>query len=859
MAAISRTNRLKHRAEDTLRASHYARTDQFAVAKQLEGLQEKFQVLNRDELAGGLRTRVDELNEHRCSWFPEILSLLVQLSDRPAQFSSLDKIEKPKPVETEKPLTWTDLDVSGSAYSGDDIWENVDFADESSEDEVSLVFSVDSSPRIRPDSSVPTDEDYVIPDTMLSSGEDENLITSINSAQFWKPANNVEILKHEPSSRLITELQMLKETIFMLQGLPTSVFRRLGENIEVDRRYTLSHLSNEALSSVLCSFSVIGAKIDVLRRFSQVPQSIPYMQTFHRRIEDFLREFDKALSDTQARYLSQKPTVSVSLLQLLDDVRRESRLLSMLSDIVSGIKSDTDKPAQCLDMLYGLVCMAQATGDDSEFRFLADLFLACFETYARPIRLWVERGRLDSREGNFFVRDNGKDGNPRTLWHDWYTLDESALKNTPKFLQPVAHKIFATGKNMVFLQHLNVLPENLEDIKRTSLTFDDIFPESSPSSVSLPFSVLLETAFEKVVDANHSVTSNILRKELDEQCGLWISLQALENIYLCSDMSIFSAIDTKIFELIDRGRGWNDRFLLTELAQTAFSIAPFIEPTGLIVRSKILSNTTPKTDTRSVNILQSISFDYVLPWPVANIITKDSISTYQRISAFLMQIRRAKYAIIKYRLQSPRSPTMRGAKPNKLAYSIRHNMLWFLNTLYNHITELVISTTTKSMRKSLALAKDVDAMIAIHSEYLESLASQCLLSSNSKRIYETVVAILDDCVRFADIQSAHVTPSPSAARRGNQVVDEKDELDDSDSDVDLDSPNANTRTQTQPANLLNPSTYDETLKSLKSHFTTHISSIGASLKEAGRVNGNRSWEVLGEKLELGNGWKGRGI
>ena len=786
----------------------------------------------------------------------------MQLSDRPAQHSSLDKIEKSKPVETEKPLTWTDLDASGSAYSGDDIWENVDFAAESSEDEVSSVFSVDSSPRGRPDSSVPLDEDYVIPDTMFSSGEDENLITSISSAQFWKPENNTEIMKREPSSRLITELQMLRETIFMLQGLPTSLFRRLGENIEVDRRYTLSHSSNEALLSVLRSFSVTGAKIDVLRRFGKVPQPIPYMQTFHRRIEDSLREFDKALSDTQARYLSQNPTASVSLLQLLDNVRCESRLLSLLSDLVSGIKSDTGKPAQCLDMLYDLVCMTQATGDDSEFRLLAELFLACFETYARPIRLWVERGRLDSREGTFFIRNNSKDGNPRTLWHDWYTLDESALKDTAKFLQPVAHKIFTTGKSMVFLQHLNVLPENLEDIKRTSLTFDDIFPQSSPSSLSLPFSVLLETAFEKVIDANHSVTSNLLRKELDEQCGLWISLQALESIYLCRDMSIFGAIDTKIFELIDRGRDWSDRFLLTELAQTAFSVAPFIEPTGLIVRSKTPSNVTKKTDTRSVNVLQSISFDYVLPWPVANIITKDSISTYQRISTFLMQIRRAKYAIIKYRLQSPRSQTTQGPKPNKLAYSIRHNMLWFLNTLYSHITELVLSTTTQSMQKSLASAKDVDAMIAVHSGYLESLESQCLLSSNSKPTYDTVVAVLDDCVRFADIQAAHVTSSPSAARYENQNPSERDDSNDSDSDsdLDLDSPTVSSTNprSTLPTNL-NPSTYAETLKSLQSQFIARIHSIGVSLKEVGRGQGNRSWEVLGEKLELGDGWKGRGI
>src|SRR5699024_6824757 len=105
-----------------------------------------------------------------------------------------------------------------------------------------------------------------------------------------------------------------------------------------------------------------------------------------------------------------------------------------------------------------------------------------------------------------------------------------------------------------------------------------------------------------------------------------------------------SPIDIKIFDLIDRGRGWNDRFLLTELAQSAFSIAPFVDPSGLVVRSKAMS-TQPGAHVRSVEHLQALSIDYVLPWPVSNIITKDSIATYQRISKFLLQIRRAKHTI----------------------------------------------------------------------------------------------------------------------------------------------------------------------------------------------------------------------
>lgn len=787
-----------------MKSNNYSRTDQFAVAKQLEGLQEKFQVLNRDELADGLRSRLDRLNEHRLPWFPEILSLLLQLSHRPAQFSSLDKIEKPKPPVPEKPLTWKELDISDSAYCDDGIWDDVDFAEES-EDDVS-VLSVESSSRVQADARL--EDEYVIPDPVFVSGEDEDLIASISSAQFWRPENNVA--KQNKSSRVITELQMLRETIFMLQGLPTSIFCRLDGSIEVDRRYTLPHSSDEALLSVLRSFSLIGAKIDVSRRFTSVPQSIPYMQTFHRRIEDYLHKFDKFLSDIQFQYISPKSTVSISILQLLDDVRRESRLLLILADLVPAIQSEGGNTVRGLDLLYDLVCMTQATGDDAKFRLLAEFFLSCFETYARPIRLWMEKGQLGPREGTFFVRENPEHGGLRTLWHDRYTMDES-LGQAPEFLRPVAHKIFNTGKSMIFLQHLSA-PEM--DLK-TSLSLD-IAPQPS---LSLPFSALLESALEKLVDANHTATSNLLRKELDQQCGLWTSLHALEHIYLCKDMSISSIIDTKIFDLIDRQGAWNDRFLLTELAQNAFSTTPFVDPSGLVVRS-FNSCQSP----RSVKLLQALSFDYILPWPVANIIPDCTI--YQRISTFLMQIRRAQHAIIKQRLQGT---------TNAAAYPLRHNMLWFLNTLYTHLTDLVISTASSEMRSSIS-SQDVDTMISLHREYLTSLESQCLLSTTLSPIHEAIINLLDLCISFADLHS------PTHRRESTQYLSAQ-ESDDEGSESEIQHPR--TIPSHTPGNI--------PLGDLKNQFFGTLRFIAAGLKEVGRVDGQSSWEILAEKLEWRDG------
>ncbi|KAL4888624.1 Spc98 family-domain-containing protein [Aspergillus ambiguus] len=856
----SRFRSLKRRTEDALKSNAYPRTDQFAVAHQLEGLQEKFQVLNRDELADALRSRLAELEQHQSRWFPEILSLLLQLADRPAQRSRLDGIEKAQPKEVAKPLSWSDLDGAGAAYCEEDIWEPVDFAGGSSDDDLSSVSSQGSYRRRLPEDPITPDEDYVIPDeAFFSKDTEEELVTSIERVQFWKEENNSGIGREGASSRVVTELQVVREAIFMLQGLPTSVFWHLDDgSVVVDRRYALKHLSNEALSSVLRLLSSTAVQIDVLRRFvkSFDQGSVPYMRTFNGGIEDCLNSFDKYLSKLQARYLCEGSRTNVSLLQLSDDVRRESRLLLLLASLVSDPRHKAqDNPVRCLELLHDLVCMTQATGDDDAFMYLAKLFFACFETYARPIRLWMETGQLEE-PGAFFVLDNRNDNDLRTLWQGWYALDEySGSLNAPNFIWPMTRKIFVTGKSRVFLRQLST-SEGAEQGSKSLLTFEDVFlPDSS---FCLPFSELFESALARIVDENHSAASTLLRKELDQQCSLLVSLQSLEHIYLCKDMSVFASIDDKVFDLIDRGRAaWSDRFLLTELVQSAFSALPFVDPSRLIVRSSN-STVSKQSNRRSVTMLQAISLDYILPWPVANIVTRESILRYQRISIFLMQIRRATQMIVKQRLQYS-DPTDRTLddRSNTLSFALRHNMLWFLNTLYSHFTDFVISTTTESLQKSLFEASDVDSMIAVHRTYMSSLEDQCLISRNLHPLYRATITILDLCVSFADLQAMrHGKNRPDPTKvfykhensqihnygNGNSYMSDEDDDDDDMYDSDIDDMSAS-------GISLHETHYVDRLKDIQDQFHRLIAFMVAGLKGVGRADGQLSWEILADKLE----------
>ncbi|CAI7671236.1 unnamed protein product [Penicillium crustosum] len=846
------TQSLKRRVQGGLRTGSHTRTDQFAVTKQLEGLQEKFQILNRDELAEALHSRLTELESNRHSWLPEILSLFLQLSDRPALLSTVKRPEEgAKAPEAKETLSWSDLNAEGTAFSDEEIWEQVDFAGDSSDDDFSSVASDVSLPKHRPQSATTVDEGYTIPDDVFVPTEDGDLIISLEKAQFWRAENHPALPQGEAAIRLITESQLARETIFMLQGLPTSIYVRLDDDFGVDRRYKLAHSSSEALSSLLQCFSEIGAKLNDVRDFTKLPQIIPYMQTFCRGLEERLLEFNGVLSQVQCKYLSAGSTIS--LIQLLVDVRQHSHELALLAEMITKLdKNSTDQPMCCLDSLYDLICMLEALGDESTSQCLAELFFMCFKTYSSSIRLWMEKGQVDASDSTFFVRSNreNENGDLRTLWHDWFVLDTGyRQQRIPRFLEPGVQKVFTAGKSMVFLRYLNAPP----DIE--TMRFEDLY--SQDSSLLLPFPALVESAFEKLVDVDHSLSASLLRTELDQQCGLRTSLDALQHVYLAKDMSAISIVDAKIFELIDRGRSWDDRFLLTEISRTAFSSVSVIDTSRLLVRpASTTSSRGSENNHRTVGILEAISIDYGLPWPIANIITEDAIHTYQRVSTFLMQIRRAKYAIVKQRIRDARV-TAPGDN-DTLVRALHHNMLWVLDFIYGHLTYLVISTATQSLHKDLSGAQDVDAMIAAHQSYMSSLEAQCLLSKDLSHIHDAIINFLDLCVHFADLQAAHLLgdddqqhlENVKTPRKKRDVGDEFDSDDDND-DEDYDHMN-HEHTLTVS---FRESTYSQQMKRVNNNFNHLTAFVTDGLKSLARADGLHSWDILADRLEWRRNWR----
>lgn len=864
----NRFHKLKSLVSRTIRRRNAGSTDHLEVAKRLNGLQEKFRVLNNDALADALLSRLEELDQIRNYWVPEVLSLLLELSDRPVTLSNPQGLDILQPPEEPPPLTWSD--IYASEPDEENIWENIDYAaDTSDEENVSSSSSDVSIPRIIPQRPKPPAEGFKVPESIFVSSDEGDLLASIKEAQNWRHEININNSASNYSLQ-ISELQVIREVIFMLRGLPTSLFWQVDDSIEVDRRFRLSHASPASFGALLHAFSVIGTHTHLLRMFVKQPQSVQFLQMFQREVEICLSDFDLHLSQTQVRLFNQVDSPIVSLIGFLDTVHGQTRLLVELASLVRTLgSSSSDQPFQCLDLLYDLVCAKQASCEDHEFRRIAKVFFKCFEVYIKPIQTWIETGKLDKELGTFFIVETGKTQDLNTLWSDWFMLAGQAGRlRAPKFLHVAAGKVLTTGKSMIFLEHLGIMPQNIETNRTAKISYDDVFPSGSSPSL-LPFGSLLETAFYRVLNINHELASALLRRHLGESCGLWMSLDAVEHIYFGKDISMSAVIDNRIFQLIDkRQQSWNDRYLLTDLAQDTFGQLPFVDPSSLLIRSKRLHPRDFEHQCRSVKVLRTIYIDYVLPWPVANIITKNALRVYQRVSIFLMQIRRAHFVLERSRpVRACDQIVDAETKDDTFGYAIRHHLVWFVNILYSHLTERVISKSVAEMRKSLANAKDVDGMVGVHDAFASLLDEQCLLAQNLTPIHQAVISLLDLCIHFSDIQASRYGEqrydqfdksirSSARPRNSGAFTRHSTHPRESDSGTESDAASSNENSASDDGNTtivsFLESSYRERLVGVKTKYEQLRSFTVSSLRGVSRVDGNQSWGTLAEKLEWRN-------
>ncbi|KAF2436769.1 hypothetical protein EJ08DRAFT_666944 [Tothia fuscella] len=850
----------------TVKAQQYVRTNQFEVESSIDGLIEKFSILNRDDLSSALKARIEELAEaSRSKWTPEILSLFLNLSDRPVEKTEVDalKLIRP-PTPPEPPLTWEEIEADDPLTG--DIWDEVSYSAGSSDEDIVVRRKPNSRRKgssITQPGKQETQDDLVSPSLLVSP--DPDILREIEQSQFWKssPVLHTTSLSQSDSAftHRVSELQTIREVLLMLRGLPTSLFGIDEEHsvIFYSADISLENITNSSLDDVLQRFANIGSDLYRLRAWVRKSKSTPLLQAFHASVASRLRSFDKELSNIERDVVAPSIPTTVSVMRIHDTIRNRSRPLLRLGGLVDRVPTH-ESGFSCLELLYDEICVLQASGDQESYELIARVFFECLKIYLRPVRKWIESGEVGDQDESFFVAVAAGDCAPSALWKDRFKLRMTANGElyAPKFLEPAGRKILNAGKSIVFLRQLSLQHKLPPTLIEPSLDFNDLPGNDSLLSLA-PFAELFGSALDNWVKSKYGPASSILCQQLFSHCNLGGYLDALEHVCCSKDGILFQTFADELFQRMDdRQKVWNDRFLLTELARSVFGTLRGIDESRISVRTL-----QAKGAEQSVKALSGVAIDLNLPWPVLNIVQRTSLPTYQRILRLLLQIYRAKYLLRRDSiiLRSSGSTDENTRSSNYF----RQRLVWFVDIMFSYVLETVVQPTTSEMRTKLCEADDVDVMVEVHDSFISKLQTQCLFARNLAPIHDTIVSLLDLSVSFTDNQSRRLQrqtnksrfasvdirrPRRNHTRRKSQRQeddissednDEEDENGEGDDDYDADNETSSSRNES----------YDERLARIQEQFGQLLSFAVAGLKGVSRVGEEVAWEMLAERLEWG--------
>lgn len=839
----------------------------------LAGLEEKFRILNNDEIADALHDRIVELSPRTERWIPEALFLLLQLSDQPIQYSRLEDLELLKPKPLPAPLTWADILAEDPLDNQDGLWDDVNFAATDSDEEAQIVLD-------DPDPSALTQENIEeVDDLELDTGRyelsyDKRILEDLVNAPYWGNKKISEDYSPEyfasakvPESIKLTEAQLKREAIFMLLGLPTPIYRpRLEGSLSFEfLDIETEHMSQEALEHLLGEFATLSESLAKIRAWVRRIETVALLQAFQARLSSRMNTVERAFSDIQSRILDPSSSSNTSLLDLFSEVSTITRFMQQIAAVLIHLQSvpQAYMPFHLLERLYDNTCLSHIIGDTEGYIAMAHIFFDCFHVYLRPIRAWMKFGALSKHEKTFFIRENIHEVASEKLWQEQFQLieTEAGILQAPRFLHVAAKKIFTTGKSVNFLKRLGRFnpDQGSSALYNQKLDYEIVCQENA--DFLAPFSALFDVSLERWITGMHQSSSHSLREVLETECGLKSSLDALEIVYFNRNGAISGDIAKVIFDRIDSSiEVWNDGFLLTELFQGVLSTHSSIEVDRLAVRSVEKSCQDVQDKRRSVKILEGFKVWYNLPWPVANIIKPESIDIYQRIFVILNQTQRAKNILQrKHLMKRTLFPSESEDHEHRHVYSLRQCILWFTNSLLTYLTNSVLWVETEEMKLLIAKAEDVDEMIAVHERFISRLENQCLISKKLAPTHQAVISILDLAISFSDAHASYqaqlISTGPMMTTAGAGGVPEKGrrKTQDGASESSYGGDEEDSRGADFSYISFGETPYAERVRNMQASFTDLVSFVIAGLYRVHRAGGEPCWEMLANSLATGLG------
>ncbi|XVF24586.1 hypothetical protein REPUB_Repub13aG0140700 [Reevesia pubescens] len=301
-----------------------------------------------------------------------------------------------------------------------------------------------------------------------------------------------------------------------------------------------------------------------------------------------------------------------------------------------------------------------------------------------------------------------------------------------------------------------------------------------PRTIPLPM-VIMQECLTVYIKKQVDYIGSLILSKLMNGWRLMDELAVLRAIYLLGSGDLLQHFLTVIFNKLDRGETWDDDFELNTILQESIRNSAdgllLSAPDSLVVsiskthgfdgdektNTTTVASTPRKSRPHSYGIdgLDSLKFSYKVAWPLELIANSEAIKKYNQVMAFLLKVKRAKFALDKARRWMWKDKgTVRNNR--KHHWLVEQKLLHFVDAFHQYVMDRVYHSAWRELCEGMEAAGSLDEVIEVHEAYLLSIHRQCFVAPD--KLWALIASRINSILGLAlDFYSLQQTLSSGGA------------------------------------------------------------------------------------------------
>ncbi|XP_022091111.1 gamma-tubulin complex component 5-like isoform X2 [Acanthaster planci] len=291
---------------------------------------------------------------------------------------------------------------------------------------------------------------------------------------------------------------------------------------------------------------------------------------------------------------------------------------------------------------------------------------------------------------------------------------------------------------------------------------------SALTSHMKPLTLILHRCLYPLLMAKCQTICKELVVALKKDYHLTETFASMRRYYLCEAGDTMFDFLSDLFDklrLCQHKSQWQDTLYLNYQLQTAVAAGYPSDADRLTVSFEPV-NVPSTVSIQPIHALDGLTLHYKVPWPLDIIINAKTITAYNQVFRFLLQVKRAKYCLEQLRFSSTTTdpkdkPEVRGdstpsARPQPLhkaqllhrVFLLRFKLIHFVNAVHSYLMSRILHSTGLEFQADIERAPDLEAIVELHTTYLAKVSERCLLHKKVGLVREAVLKALNLALVF---------------------------------------------------------------------------------------------------------------